>query len=185
MKKTITLLFCLLTAIIVQAQTGHLKFMGIPLNGTITQFQTKLMAKGAKPDAKMNKELSAGCRMFKGVFAGDDAEFYVYYNTKTKIVYRAKAVIMRSNGEKGKEKLLDLKYMLQRKYPEAENYDGEQDGYPNFLMYLKSDKGSSLGTVGLYISKSGYSFIEDVGVHVDYIDFYNNRKNEEKEMDDL
>ncbi len=127
MKKTITLIFCLLTAIIVQAQTEHLNFMGIPLNGTITQFQTKLMAKGAKPDAKMNKELSAGCRMFKG----------------------------------------------------------EQDGYPNFLMYLKSDKGSSLGTVGLYISKSGYSFIEDVGVHVDYIDFYNNRKNEEKEMDDL
>ena len=46
MKKYITLIILSLLAITIHAQTEHAKFMGIPINGTITQFQQKLQAKG-------------------------------------------------------------------------------------------------------------------------------------------
>ena len=52
-------LFLLVTLFVLPAiaQKEHLKFMGIPLNGTITQFQNKLAAKGIKVDSKLNKNL--------------------------------------------------------------------------------------------------------------------------------
>lgn len=45
--------------------------------------------------------IGAGCRCFGGgTFSGEEAKLYVYYNAKTKIVYRAKAVIERNSDDK-------------------------------------------------------------------------------------
>ena len=93
MKRTLFVIICCLFSIMIQAQTEHLKFMGIPLDGSITAFQNKLQAKGIKYDAEGSRLLKVGCRCFKGTFSGEEADFYVYYNERTKIVYRAKAVI--------------------------------------------------------------------------------------------
>ena len=48
MKRLFSTLFCLLLVVAAFAQTsnGHMKYMGIPITGTITQFQTKLNTKG-------------------------------------------------------------------------------------------------------------------------------------------
>lgn len=70
----------------------HLKFMGIPLTGTITSFSTKLKAKGFTV-SKYNKSAPKGVRLFDGTFFGNDASVYVYYDPRTSQVYRAKACI--------------------------------------------------------------------------------------------
>ena len=55
-------------------QAEHLKFMGIPLTGTITQFQQKLTAKGVTHDKKASATAPIGTRIFSGKFAGAKAE---------------------------------------------------------------------------------------------------------------
>ena len=58
MKKIMLLLLTCLFAFpilsVAQSQE-HLKFMGIPLDGTITQFQAKLQAKGVNYDTQVVK----------------------------------------------------------------------------------------------------------------------------------
>lgn len=88
MKKYLTLILFVLMSITAAAQ--HMKFMGIPLNGTIAQFTTKLQSKGITI-SPTNKYSGAGCRYFSGSFFGKRAEFYVYYIPSSKLVYRAKA----------------------------------------------------------------------------------------------
>ena len=46
MKKSLIILIVGILSMFVPAQAEHLKFMGIPLTGTITQFQQKLATKG-------------------------------------------------------------------------------------------------------------------------------------------
>ena len=96
----------------IQAQTEHLKFMGIPLTGSITAFQEKLKAKGIEYDAEGSRQIKVGCRCFKGSFSGEKANFYVYYNEKTKIVYRAKAVITCLSKEKGEGQMIVNKTVI-------------------------------------------------------------------------
>lgn len=180
-------LFLLVTLFVLPAiaQKEHLKFMGIPLNGTITQFQNKLAAKGIKVDSKLNKNLQAGCRAFTGIFSGEKAQIFVYYNNTTKVVYRAKAVIEYSNGQRGEDKLSEYKSLLKTKYPTGIGTDSEQDGHPSYSLILRDEDFNRLGLIGLYITNSGYSFIETVGLHIDYEDYLNVLANESKKMDDL
>lgn len=98
MKRIFICLMVSLVSFTISAQTTfpHLPFMGIPLNGTIDNFQAKLSAKGVYVDHAANKTMGIGCRVFKGMFSGKKANIYVYYNDRTKIVYRAKAVIQSS-----------------------------------------------------------------------------------------
>ena len=119
MKKVLLIFLSCLFSIILHAQTEHLKFMGIPLNGSITAFQSKLQAKGIRYDAEGSRQLKVGCRCFKGSFSNEKADFYVYYNEKTKIVYRAKAVITCLSKEKGEDKFYSFKGMLKSKYTDG------------------------------------------------------------------
>ena len=55
MKRILSFFVMLVLTLGVMAQTQHMKFMGIPLNGTISAFHQKLVAKGCKPDVEYNK----------------------------------------------------------------------------------------------------------------------------------
>ena len=79
MKKNIILLVISILAMCVPAQADHLKFMGIPLTGTITQFQLKLAAKGVKYDKAMSQQLPTGVRMFNGTFDLTTIQNYVNF----------------------------------------------------------------------------------------------------------
>ena len=70
----------------VVAQDGHIKFMGIELNGTVTDFQSKLQAKGLTLSS-VSSESPSGIRVFDGVFSGEDAQIVVWYNPRSKQVY--------------------------------------------------------------------------------------------------
>ena len=102
------------------AQTNqHMKFMGIPMGVSITTFQQKLVAKGLKYDKDISKHLPAGSRIFKGTFAGYDAEVFTYHDTKNNKVYRAKVVIERTDLEIAEQVYNDILLMLCKKYPDS------------------------------------------------------------------
>lgn len=184
MKKLLLLLFVSILALPALSQDRHLKFMGIPLNGSITNFQAKLNVKGVKYDAQLSSSLGDGCRGFNGIFSGEKATIYVYYNNKTKIVYRAKAVIECISKEKGEEKLKDFSTMLQDKYGSDNASFSEQDGHPSFILYVYDDE-DKLGYVGLYITNPEFSFQKQCYLHVDYVDYLNSMGDYLKKMDDL
>lgn len=66
----------------------HLKFMGIPLNGTLSSFQAKLLKKGLR--INKSTKLLPGVRAYTGIFTGKKADFYVYYDTKSLKVFGAR-----------------------------------------------------------------------------------------------
>lgn len=78
MKKVALIIIACLMALNVQAQEQkkHLKFIGIELNGTIADFQTKLLAKGLTV-SPLSKQQPTGVRMFNGTFSGEDAQIVV------------------------------------------------------------------------------------------------------------
>ena len=119
MKRILSFFVMLVLTLGVMAQTQHMKFMGIPLDGTISAFHQKLVAKGCKHDVEVSNALGAGSRVFIGTFFGEKADIHVYYNAKTKVVYRAKACIERSSEDDIFRKYNEVKSALEEKYPDA------------------------------------------------------------------
>ena len=74
MKKVLLLLLVAIFSFAVQAK--HLEFMGIPITGSITSFQSKLIAKGCSVSKDTN-QYPIGIRAFKGIFAGKDCDIIV------------------------------------------------------------------------------------------------------------
>lgn len=83
--KKLLLAFLLLFAMTANAE--HLKFMGIPIDGPISTFQTKLTTKGFK---FLKREDDA--QLYKGKFFGESVTLYVPYDTKNKSVYEVRVL---------------------------------------------------------------------------------------------
>ena len=81
MRKTITIFCLLLYAISANAKTEHLKFLGIPITGSIDAFQKKLADKGIYPDKYSFPILNS--ENFKGNYAGYNARISVDYDEST------------------------------------------------------------------------------------------------------
>ena len=88
----LSILFCLLT-VLSYGQTKHLTIMGIPITGSITTFQQKLLAKNYRLNTKENKSLPVGQREFKGRFSGHDCALRAYYFPDDKTVYKVRVAI--------------------------------------------------------------------------------------------
>lgn len=188
MKKILTVLL-LMIAVCVQAQ--HLKFMNIPLDGTIDNFQAKLATKGITPDRALNAKSPVGLRSFKGTFCGYKAEFHAYYNTKTKVVYRCKACISDSNESYITRIYDEIKELLSDKYDYSCDKEGKQDGYDSYSMLIMNDGDeycdwdTSLGIIDLYISEYEYLLDKEYTLHIDYTDRRNHEKNQDVKSTDL
>ena len=65
MKKSILLIVFLVVSTCVYSQ--HLKFSNIPIDGTISEFQSKLAAKGIKLNRTKSNESPVGQRVFNGI----------------------------------------------------------------------------------------------------------------------
>ena len=179
MKRFFSFFVMLVLTLGVMAQTQHMKFMGIPLNGTISAFHQKLVAKGCKPDVEYNKRAPVGSRDFIGTFFGEKALIIVYYNAKTKVVYRAKACIDRSSEDDIIRKYNEVKSALEEKYPNAYMDKREDYGYDSVGFYTDH------GVIGLYVSKYDDVYPTEYTLHVDYFDDINFKKNENSKMNDL
>lgn len=137
MKKLLFTLCCMIFAIASFAQSNvHIKFMGIPVTGTIAQFQAKLVAKGCTYNKVASASISNGTRAFKGTFVGNKVDIYVYYDTNTKIVYRTKAVV---SGVKSilKSKICCLKNMVLTLKICTSEQRTERNLFHSFLQMMK------------------------------------------------
>lgn len=181
MKKTAIFFICLLFSILVNAQNDHLKFMGIPLNGTISQFQVKLQNKGLIYDVESSKRFAPD-KKFNGFFAGEKCNVYVYCNIKSKVVYRAKAVAEREELKDINNLLNKFKEMLENKYINAEVKEDKKELWTDYNLYVFNDSNEFIGSIQLYVDKllyGGYS------LHIDYTDSENYKANESEKMEDL
>lgn len=105
----------MLMAFVAQAQTEHMKFMGIPLDGSIEQFTTKLLNKGMTKDLAHSKA-SEGKRVFYGAFFDKSATIVVRYDQRTLTVYAAKAYIEFVSREQADEFFASIKSSIRNKY---------------------------------------------------------------------
>ena len=94
-----------------QAQTEHLKFMGIPIDGKIIQFHRSLSQKGLTRVVNQ----SNFC-VYEGVFAGDNATIFVNKEPKEDSVYGVIVEIPCFNIKNSQSKYDEFKYKLIRKY---------------------------------------------------------------------
>lgn len=186
MKKSIILLIISVLSLCFSAQAEHLKFMGIPLTGSITQFQNKLAAKGVTHDKKASAIASVGTRIFNGKFAGSNAQIVVWYDADTKIVYGTKAIYECYSTTTRDNKYNDIKDMLSTKYSEETSSEGYQDGHDTFSITVTDDLGYSIiGLISLYCSQRDFPYDDTYLVHVEYIDAENYGKNQDSKMNDL
>lgn len=181
----VSLLLLLCAPLQVSAQQ-HLKFMGIPLTGSIDNFQRKLAAKGIQPDREFNRMMPFGSRCFKGRFTGKNCTFHAYY-TDNKTVYRAKAVYSNEDEGLADQFYEEIKAMLLKKYEGGRLLEFTHEGYDACsIMALAADGETVLGSIDLYKTRYGrYSLEYNYAIHVDYTDYINSNAKENEKMDDL
>ena len=197
MKKILFVAMMCLISTFVIAQNDHLKFSGIPLDGTVSQFHNKIIQKGYKYDAEMTKRLTGG-RAYVGVFAGEQSDIYVYYDLKTSKVYRVKVVISSLSESLAKQKFESMVSRLKNKYTENNSlYDDSKDSnfVDSYLILPLRDKynefltawGNSYGGISIFITESAdkYNYPYHYSLHIDYEDQLNSDAHRKSIEDDL
>lgn len=178
MRKLLTIL-ALTFAMLCQAQ--HMKFMGIPIDGTINQFTQKLATKGIKIHPENAKKSGIDNRYFYGKFMNRQAVFWVWYNPKTKIVYDVK-VILYGHYEETKQMYDNVKTIVNEKYKISKIQKGELvDGTETEMFTICDDNGKFIG----FISLAKESEYGDYWLSIFYSDAINNIKNSKTEYDDI
>lgn len=184
MKKLLFILFCLF-ALSSQAQTGHLKFMGIPLNGTINQFHAKIIAKGAKLYPEFNKlAKNEPCRYYTGVFAGNNAIIKIKYNNKTKIVWGSTVIIEYPSKQKADSQLEYYKEQILKKYPSAAGENVVKNGATSYRIIV-CDKADCYGFIYLNTAILPEHSMEKGVLYINYKDYKNTEANERNDLEDL
>ena len=160
----------------------HIKFMGIPVTGTIAQFQAKLVAKGCTYNKVASASISNGTRAFKGTFVGNKVDIYVYYDTNTKIVYRTKAVVSGVSEDIAEQEYSKVKNLLSQKY------GGTKDGKESVSFISANDEGEINGAIDLFITQDEESWIRapyNYNLHIDYNDRINTNKHDNQQLDEI
>lgn len=191
MKKLLLTLCCMLFAIATIAQTNnHIKFMGIPLTGTIAQFQAKLVAKGCTYNKVASSSISNGTRAFKGTFVGNKVDIYVYYDIKTKIVYRTKAVVSGVSEDLAEQEYSKIKDLLSQKYGSGSEdmYVGTKDGKESVSFISANEEDEINGSIDLFITQDEETWVRapfNYNLHIDYNDRVNTNKHENQQLDEI
>ena len=185
MKKIISVFFALCLCLAASAQQ-HMKFMGIPLDGTIDDFAIKLKAKGVTYDAAESKAAGKGIRKFCGTFMGEKATFTVFYNYKSKIVFSAVAELYYPTVESAHTPFVNLNDQLQQKYPDAtcKEYTGPDGDVDGLAIEIFDEAGENM--IGFILQtlkapSSGYG----ISIYLTYTDSDNFMKSEKILGEDL
>ena len=177
MRKKTLIFLLLLFALATMAQTEHVRFLGIPLDGNIRQFQEVLMEKGCTYDQDGNALLPKGIRAFKGFYAGHDAQLLVFYDETSNLVYQAQAVITCQGEEACEAVFNDINSQLQKKYGTLLSTKSIQYGHDSYGYSILSEQRVVIGDVGLFVGKDE-STPEGYLVQVQYTDTANLRKHQ-------
>lgn len=159
MNRLLTLVIALVCCIAAQAK--HLEFMGIPITGSISTFQTKLQTKGCTL-FKYNNQLQTGVRAFNGVFAGKDCYIIVFYNHKTKQVYQVRVGIECSSLDDAQGTFNFYANLLEQKYNEHLIIDLREESkeydFGVFVCDPPRDENSKSGLIEMYINDDEESY---------------------------
>lgn len=175
-------LFCLITAFS-YGQTKHLTIMGIPISGSITTFQQKLLAKNYRLDTKENKLLPMGQREFKGRFSGHECSLRAYYFPDDKVVYRVRVSIDFISETRADAAYSEIKRNLLRKYKNSSAKTGSRDGHESISAMIIDDDDDILGFIDMIVFEGDETY-ESILV-VGYTDMDGFAKEEKKHTDDL
>ena len=178
--------------------TEHLKFMGIPIDGSPKSFANQLKSKGFTFDSSSNPDSI----WMKGTFAGiSDSNVLIYKSPSSANVYKVRVVFpgqdswtqieIRYNRFKD---WLSQKYLLTESKEEFQGYSPERDSSKMTKLILGdcsywsvygagTPDGTFLGSVSLdLMSISG----ENKGyVRIEYEDYLNGENAEQGIIDDL
>lgn len=185
MKKFILMLLVFLPAM---AFGQHLAFMNIPLTGTIDAFGVKLKQKGFAV-SPYSKTLPVGSREFMGTFFGKKSDVFVYYDPKTKLVYRAKATIDVKDRDDVVRLFNEVRQSLLDKYADKSMYlDDTYNGYDSTSLVIvrripqDDEELEPIGRIDVYISEFDY---EGYWLSIDYVDSMNSQKFDASKSRDL
>ena len=127
MKRILTLFSFLLVVLCMQAQVEHLKFMGIPIDGKIKDFQSELIKKGYSQISSLSST-----RWYEGSFAGEKVWLTVEFDEKTNIVHSVGVVIPCYTKSIAQSKYENYVRLFADKY--------ETDKYSFYLDYYDEHK---------------------------------------------
>lgn len=174
MKKFLFFLF-LCASLTVHAQ--HLKFLGIPLNCTINEFQTQLAVKGVGADAELNAAALYGTRLFDGSLFGYKSKIIAYYNTKSNIVYKVKVCIPENPRYNVIQIYNDVKAQLDKDYSEYELSEPIINAGSAVSYLIKDETPVGTGFVSLYTLSTPKGDKNSYYVMVEYLDNINQLDN--------
>ncbi len=156
MKKTIITILALVLFSAVSAQ--HLKFEGIPIDGSITNFQNQLSSKGISINSAKSKDAPLGQRVFNGKYQGYNSEITVFYGRKSKVVYKVNVVI-ESTKKEVIQNILDRSLKkIEEKYLYTTDHDLNDDTRPKFRFNIFPTETSkqSIGVIQVNPSHAYY-----------------------------
>lgn len=190
MKKIITMIALVLCTLAMSAQTNHMKFKGIPMEGTLQNFTNKLKMKGYTPMG-----IKDGVSLLKGEFAGYKDCKIIAISDKSGMI--CKVVVVFPSMDRWSE--LDNCYnkdksMLTEKYGAPEICEeGFQSNYAdddNKKMHeLKMDRCKYITNFvcdeGDILLELSHESVFSCFVQLSYFDKVNQDKLRKKIMDDL
>ena len=135
------------------AQTEHVKFLGIPLEGTIQQFQENLTAIGCVFDKKSSALLPKGMRAFRGSYAGHDALVLAIYDEIANVVYQAKAIFTCQGEETSDSVFNEINKLLQSEYGTLLSTKSIQYGHESYGYSILSKERVVVGDIGLFVTR--------------------------------
>ena len=181
--RTFFLSLLLLLSLSSTAQTEHVRFLGIPLDGTIQQFQDELTAKDCNYDQTTSDLLPKGIKAFKGTYAGNEALLMVFHDETTNVVYQAKAVIT-CQGEDSCEVIFNkINEQLQTEHGTFLSTKSIQYGHETYGYTILSPERVVIGDIGLFVTKDENNPNVYL-VQVQYTDTANMRIHEKQEPED-
>ena len=141
-----------------------------------------------------NKVASAtipnGTRAFKGTFVGNKVDIFVYYDTKTKVVYRTKAVVSGVSKDIAEQEYSKVKNLLSQKY--VSDFDdifvGTQGGKESVSFVSANDEGEINGLIDLFITQDEETWVRApyyYNLHIDYNDRINTNNHENQQLDEI
>ena len=117
MKKSLLLLMLVsLLALTSFAQTEHMKFMGIPIDGSLKSFCSQLKKKGFDRDPYETRRKDS--RIYIGEFAGHNSKVFVYSDAKSNNVHTVIVNISSYEEDVALSIYNNLRQMLIEKYSE-------------------------------------------------------------------
>lgn len=184
MKKVLLFFLLFIMAVLTYGQTKHLTIMGIPITGSITTFQQKLISKNYRLDTKENKQLPVGERAFKGRFSGHECTLKAYYFPDDKTVYKVRVSIDFAYESSADNAYKEIKRNLLRKYKYADTKTGRSsNGHESLSALIIDDEDDILGNIVLFVFDNDDPYESELVVG--YEDMDGLIKAEKKHTDDL